>query len=70
MISSFDIPKKNCFIKVGKPYEVICKEAEKYKVDLILLGTHSKKGLKSVIGSTATGVANHAKCDVSLIRMS
>ena len=30
---------------------------------------HSKKGLRSAIGSTATGVANNASCDVTLFRL-
>jgi len=69
IIASFDIPRKNCYIKVGKPYDVICKEAKRRKADLIVLGTHSKKGLQSAIGSTATGVANNASCDVTLFRL-
>lgn len=67
--SAFGVSKKNCAIKVGKPYELICKEATKRKADLIVLGTHSKKGIVSVIGSTANSVANFAACDVSLIRI-
>jgi universal stress protein A len=69
IIESFDIPRKNCYIKVGKPYDVICKEARRRKSDLIILGTHSKKGLQSAIGSTATGVSNNAHCDVTLFRI-
>ena len=69
ILESFDIPRKNCYIKVGKPYDVICKEARRRKADLIILGTHSKKGLQSAIGSTATGVANNATCDVTLFRL-
>jgi universal stress protein A len=67
--AEFGIPKKNRIIRVGKPYEEICIQAEKRKADLIVLGTHSKKGLQSLIGSTANGVANYASCDVSLVRM-
>jgi len=69
ILESFDIPRKNRYIKVGKPYDVICKEARRRKADLIILGTHSKKGLRSAIGSTATGVANNASCDVTLFRL-
>lgn len=69
ILESFDIPRKNRYIKVGKPYDVICKEAKRRKADLIVLGTHSKKGLRSAIGSTATGVANNAFCDVTLFRL-
>lgn len=69
IIKPFGIPRKNCYIKVGKPYDVICKEAGRRKADLIVLGTHSKKGLRSALGSTATGVANNARCDVTLLRL-
>lgn len=65
----FGISKKNRMLKVGKPYELICHMAEKKGADLIILGTHSKKGIRSLIGSTATGVANYANCDVSLIKI-
>lgn len=66
---SLGIPKKNVTIKFGKPYEQICMLAEKNNADLIILGTHSKKGIHALIGSTANGVANYAKCDVSLIKI-
>ncbi len=69
IISSFDIPRKNSYVAIGKPYDVICKEAGRRKADLIILGTHSKKGLQSALGSTATGVANNARCDVTLVRL-
>ena len=69
IIAPFGIPRKNRYIKIGKPYEIICKEAGKRKADLIILGTHSKKGLHAAIGSTATGVANNARCDVTLFRL-
>ena len=68
-VSESEISKKNSVLKVGKPYEVICDVAKKKQADLIILGTHSKKGLQSLIGSTATGVANNASCDVSLVRI-
>ena len=67
--AEFDILKKNKILKVGKPYDVICTEAEKKQADLIVIGTHSKKGLSALLGSTATGVANYAQCDVHLVKM-
>jgi universal stress protein A len=67
MAKEFGISKKRLFVKVGKPYRLICEKAEKIEADLILLGTHSEKGLKGMIGSTANGVANYAPCDVYLV---
>jgi universal stress protein A len=67
--TSLGIPLKNVSVKFGKPYEQICLLAEHKNADLIILGTHSKKGIHALIGSTANGVANYAKCDVSLIKI-
>ena len=67
--SSLGVPLKNVMVKFGKPYEQICLLAENKSADLIILGTHSKKGINALIGSTANGVANYAKCDVSLIKI-
>lgn len=67
--ASLDIAKSQVSIKFGKPYEQICMLAEKKNAELIILGTHSKKGLNALIGSTANAVANYAKCDVSLIKI-
>lgn len=69
MAAEFKVAKKNRLLKVGKPHEIICKLAKSKKADLILLGTHSKKGLQSLIGSTATAVSNNAPCDVTLVRI-
>jgi len=69
IVDEFGVAKKNRMLKVGKPYEVICKVAEQKAADLVVIGTHSKKGLRSLVGSTATGVANYAGCDVSLVRI-
>lgn len=65
----FSIRQKDRMVKVGKPYELICHEAVKKEADLIMLGTHSKRGIKALIGSTANGVVNYAPCDVTLVRL-
>ncbi|RYV03425.1 universal stress protein [Shewanella sp. OPT22] len=69
LTSEFSILKKNKILKVGKPYDVICTEAMKKQVDLIIIGTHSKTGLSALLGSTASGVANYAPCDVHFIKV-
>ncbi|NKF52663.1 universal stress protein [Shewanella sp. WXL01] len=64
-----DVVSKKSILKVGKPYVVICDQANYINADLIVLGTHSKSGISSLLGSTATGVSNQAHCDVSLVRI-
>ena len=69
MASKFDISKNRISVKVGKPYQVICQKAEAIEADLIVVGTHSEKGIASMIGSTANGVANYAPCDLYLVNI-
>jgi nucleotide-binding universal stress UspA family protein len=46
-------------IRTGHPVEEIIKEAEKSKVDLIIIGSHGRSALKAaVLGSVTFGVIN------------
>jgi nucleotide-binding universal stress UspA family protein len=48
--------------------EGICRAAEKEKVDLIIMSTHGRTGLKHVlIGSVAECVVRHAGCPVLVV---
>jgi nucleotide-binding universal stress UspA family protein len=48
--------------------EGICRAAEKEKVDLIIISTHGRTGLKhALIGSVAEGVVRHAPCAVLVV---
>ncbi|MEW6604760.1 MAG: universal stress protein [Thermoproteota archaeon] len=43
--------------------------AEDKKVDLIVMGTHGRSGIKRfLLGSVASGVVSHAKCSVLVVR--
>ena len=47
----------------------IVEQAEKNEVDLIVMGTHGRHGLKRLLGSTANGVLHHTNCDVLAVRI-
>jgi nucleotide-binding universal stress UspA family protein len=50
-------------------FQVILDEAEKWKVDMIVLGSHGRSGFdRMVMGSVSEAVALHAKCSVEVIR--
>jgi nucleotide-binding universal stress UspA family protein len=50
-------------------FQVILDEAEKWKVDVIVLGSHGRSGFdRMVMGSVSEAVALHAKCSVEVIR--
>lgn len=43
--------------------------AEENNVDLIVVGSHGRKGIKMLLGSTANAVLHHAGCDVLAVRL-
>ncbi len=56
-------------IKHGIPYEEILREQEDKKIDLIVIASHGRTGIKRVlIGSVAERVIRAAKCPVMLLR--
>jgi nucleotide-binding universal stress UspA family protein len=56
--------------RVGEAREIILESAEEYHADLILLGSHGRKGLgRFLLGSVAESVARHAHCSVQIVRI-
>ncbi len=56
-------------IKVGPAKVIILEEAERLKVDLIVIGSHGRHGIRLLLGSTANAVLHGAKCDVLAVRI-
>lgn len=53
----------------GSPLEVIFDQAKHQKVDLIIVGTHGRRGMKRLIlGSVAEAVIRKAACPVLVVR--
>ena len=60
---------KDVIVQVGTAFEVITNIARDCEVDLIVLTTHGKTGVKHVfMGSTAERVVRHAPCPVLVVR--
>jgi nucleotide-binding universal stress UspA family protein len=58
-------------VEEADPRTAIVDQAQKWKPDLIVVGSHGYKGLHRVlIGSVAEFVARHATCPVQIVRMS
>lgn len=52
----------------GQPHEFIVKEAKEKDIDLIIVGTHGKTGLKGLLlGSVAQKVVGYAPCPVMVV---
>ncbi len=63
------IPAERRWVEVGSPKVEIVRVAEEEGVDLIVVGSHSRRGLGILLGSTASSVILHAKCDTLAVRL-
>ena len=56
-------------VLLKSPREAILEEATAWGADLIVLGSHGRRGIdRFLMGSTAESVATHAKCSVEVLR--
>jgi universal stress protein A len=61
--------RADILIRVGQPHYEITLAARELNVDLIIVSTHGRTGLKHVLlGSTAERVVRHAPCPVLTVR--
>jgi nucleotide-binding universal stress UspA family protein len=57
-------------VEVGAPKVVIIDSATQWGADLIMLGSHGRKGLdRFLMGSVSEAVSRHAPCSVQITRI-
>lgn len=57
-------------VKIGEPYDVIINAAKEKKADLIVMGSHGRRGLSRLLmGSVTERVIGHAKCPVLVVKI-
>ena len=54
-------------ISIGSPSTSIISYAEATNCDLIVMGTHGRRGISRLLGSTAHSVQNHVRCEVLMV---
>lgn len=69
LAAPYNIPAENQSILIGQPVAEIHELADNLGADLIVLGSHGRKGLALLLGSTANGVLHGAKRDVLAVRV-
>ncbi len=65
----YSVDKKNRFVKFGQAYIEICELEKKLNIDLVVLGSHGKHGIKAILGSTANATLQQVGCDVTLVKL-
>lgn len=61
--------KTSTLVLAGDAKTMILDEASDWKADLIVVGSHGRKGLgRFLLGSVSEAVARHSKCSVEIVR--
>jgi universal stress protein F len=55
-------------VRVGTPWDSICREAVTRDCDLVVLGSHGHSSLSRMLGTTAAKVVNHCERSVLIVR--
>lgn len=62
-------PKVRYHIRAGDPFEAILDATEDFLIDLVVLATHGRTGIKRLlIGNVAEKVVRHAPCAVLTVK--
>ena len=67
--SKFNVSAENLHILNGSPANEIHRFASENDIQLIVIGTHGRKGIQLLLGSTANAVLHGAGCDVLSVRV-
>lgn len=63
------LPKVRYLVSTGVPFEKILDATEDHRIDLIVLATHGRTGIKRlIIGNVAERVVRHAPCPVLTVK--
>ncbi|WP_339780281.1 universal stress protein [uncultured Marinobacter sp.] len=65
----YGVDKANQIVTVGRPESEIHRLAKEQEADLVIVGSHGRKGFQLLLGSTANGVLHGTECDVLAIRI-
>jgi len=68
LIEAAQLDPNKLTVVFGTPAQAVLEHADSVEGDLIIAGSHSRKGLEVLLGSTAHKILNLAKSDVLLVR--
>jgi universal stress protein A len=60
---------ENVHLLIGSPKPTLLTFTEEHDIDLIVIGSHGRRGIERLLGSVAAGIVNSAPCDVLTVRL-
>lgn len=65
----YGVTRERQIVTVGRPESEIHRMAEEHDIDLVVVGSHGRRGIQLLLGSTANGVLHGSICDVLAVRI-
>ncbi|MEJ2308035.1 MAG: universal stress protein [Gammaproteobacteria bacterium] len=66
---SIEYPMLASDVLSGNPGATILSYADKHDIDLIVIGSHGKRGVERILGSVVNRVMQHTVCDLLMVRL-
>ncbi len=64
MVTEMGLKQEQGVVLTGRPNSTLNTYAEAQEIDLIVMGTHGRRGIDHVLGSSTRYVQSHARCEV------
>lgn len=64
LIETLKVPSPHVEVLLGSPKTTILQYVEAQHIDLVVMGSHGRRGFSRLIGSTTNSVINAARCEV------
>lgn len=69
LIAPYSIPESNLHTLVGQPSSMVASLAGRLPADLLIIGSHGRRGLRALLGSTANAILPLVSCDSLVVRI-
>jgi len=70
LLDEAGLGSERCEVRFGRPAEQVLEAAEAAGAELLVIGRHSRRGVRALLGSTASSIINRANCDVMALQFS
>ena len=65
----YGVAASNTHSLLGQPSSTVANLASQLQTDLVIVGSHGKRGWRALLGSTASAILHVVQCDCLLVRI-
>jgi len=69
LVAKHSIAEGNTHSLLGQPSTTVANLASEIKADLLVVGSHGRRGWRALLGSTANAILQVAQCDCLVVRI-